>query len=201
MVIIMIIAITGSISCGKSSVSSYLKKKYKIIDADKIGHRILEDIEVLEKIKEKFTDSVLVDEKIDRKKLGELVFSSKEKLEELNAITHPIIRKKIIEEISNQKEKFIFLDIALLYEANFVDLVDEVIVVHCDYDTQVERLMKRNNFSKEEAVMRINSQMLSAEKSKRADYVIDNSSTLENTYEQVDEILDILREKLDGFRN
>lgn len=109
----MKIAITGSIACGKSTVTKYLlKKKYKVIDADKIGHNILLDFKVKEEIRNIFSDIVFDGETINRQKLGEIVFNDK-KTSLLNDITHPRIKEIINEEFSKEKG-LIFLDIALL---------------------------------------------------------------------------------------
>lgn len=198
----MRVAITGSIACGKSTVTSYLlEKKYKVIDADKIAHDILDEEEVKIVLKKEFSDKIFTSDKVDRKKLGSIVFSDKEELKKLDSVMHPIIRKKIEEEYAKITDDIVFLDIALLYEVGFTDLVDRVIVVHTDYYTQLERLMARNNFSKEEADRRITSQMFSAEKIKLADYVINNSGSIEQTYNQLESILKILEGEEDGIKN
>ena len=96
----MIIGITGSIACGKSTVSNYLKSKgYIVIDADKIGHEALDDDYVKEKLILAFGNEILEDNKINRQKLGELVFGNSSNLNVLNSIIHPEIRKKILEKI------------------------------------------------------------------------------------------------------
>lgn len=196
----MKVAITGSIACGKSTVSSYLiNKGYNIVDADKIGHNILLEEEVKKEILNIFSADVFENGEIDRKKLGEVVFQNNEKLKQLNAITHPIIKKQI--ELAMVNKKLVFLDIALLFEGDFVDLVDKVIVVHINREEQLKRLMKRNNFSYDQAIARISSQMDSEEKVKLADYVIDNSGTIEETHNQIEKILIKLEEEINGIRN
>ena len=85
------------------------------------------------------------------------------------------------------------MDIALLYEANFVDLVEKVAVVYVDEDVQLERLMTRNSLSKEEAIKRIESQMSPREKAALGDFVINNSYSKEDTFQQIDEILEKLK--------
>ena len=165
----MIIGITGSIACGKSLVSNYLQEKgYTIIDADKIGHTALENDEVKKQLVNKFG--------------------------KLNNIIHPQIRKNISEQIQVHKnEKLVFVDVPLLFEAKFDDLVEKIIVISLDEKIQLERLMNRNSLSKEEALQRIKSQIPVREKEKLGDYVVDNSFTQENTYNQVDRILEKLK--------
>ena len=187
----MIIGITGSIACGKSTVSNYLKSKgYIVIDADKIGHEALDDDYVKEKLILAFGNEILEDNKINRQKLGELVFGNSSNLNVLNSIIHPEIRKKILEKIDKNNDKeLIFIDVALLFEAKFDDLVDKIIVVYVDKNTQLTRLMKRNSISKKEALSRIVSQMSPIEKAKLGDYTVNNNFDVINTYEQVDKVL------------
>ncbi len=191
----MIIGITGSIACGKSTVSNYLKSKgYIVIDADKIGHEALDDDYVKEKLILAFGNEILEDNKINRQKLGELVFGYSSNLNVLNSIIHPEIRKKILEKIDKNNDKeLIFIDVALLFEAKFDDLVDKIIVVYVDENTQLTRLMKRNSISKKEALSRIVSQMSPIEKAKLGDYTVNNNLDVINTYEQVDKVLSELK--------
>lgn len=191
----MIIGITGSIACGKSTVSNYLKSKgYIVIDADKIGHEALDDDYVKEKLILAFGNEILEDNKINRQKLGELVFGNSSNLNVLNSIIHPEIRKKILEKIDKINDKeLIFIDVALLFEAKFDDLVDKIIVVYVDENTQLTRLMKRNSISKKEALSRIVSQMSPIEKAKLGDYTVNNNLDVINTYEQVDKVLSELK--------
>ena len=192
---ILNIGITGSIACGKSLVSNYLQEKgYTIIDADKIGHMALENDEVKKQLVNKFGKSILKDNEVNRVTLGKLVFENNENLKELNNIIHPQIRKNISEQIQVHKnEKLVFVDVPLLFEAKFDDLVEKIIVISLDEKIQLERLMNRNSLSKEEALQRIKSQIPVREKEKLGDYVVDNSFTQENTYNQVDRILEKLK--------
>lgn len=191
----MNIGITGSIACGKSTVSDYLiTKGYTIIDADKLGHVALTSDDVKRKLAEKFGDEILENNEISREKLGKLVFGNDDNLKILNSIIHPKIKELILKLQEEHKDKnLVFLDIALLYEANFVDLVEKVAVVYVDEDVQLERLMTRNSLSKEEAIKRIESQMSPREKAALGDFVINNSYSKEDTFQQIDEILEKLK--------
>ena len=191
----MIIGITGSIACGKSTVSDYLiAKGYTIIDADKLGHVALTSDDVKRKLAEKFGDEILENNEISREKLGKLVFGNDNNLKILNSIIHPKIKELILKlQEEHKDEDLVFLDIALLYEANFVDLVEKVAVVYVDEDVQLERLMMRNSLSKEEAIKRIESQMSPREKASLGDFVINNSYSKEDTFQQIDEILEKLK--------
>jgi len=189
------IGITGSIACGKSTVSDYLiDKGYTIIDADKLGHVALTSDDVKRKLAEKFSDEILENNEISREKLGKLVFGNDDNLKILNSIIHPKIKELILKlQEEHKDENLVFLDIALLYEANFVDLVEKVAVVYIDEDVQLERLMTRNSLSKEEAIKRIESQMSPREKAALGDFVINNSYSKEDTFQQIDEILEKLK--------
>ena len=191
----MNIGITGSIACGKSTVSDYLiDKGYTIIDADKLGHVALTSDDVKRKLAEKFSDEILENNEISREKLGKLVFGNDDNLKILNSIIHPKIKELILKlQEEHKDENLVFLDIALLYEANFVDLVEKVAVVYIDEDVQLERLMTRNSLSKEEAIKRIESQMSPREKAALGDFVINNSYSKEDTFQQIDEILEKLK--------
>lgn len=194
-----IIVITGSIASGKSSVSSYLKDKgYTIIDADKIGHKLMWPGRVnYHGIVEEFGRHILdCDGRIDRKKLGKIVFKNHDKLKILNKLTHTNIFYKIKEEINKSDQEIIFLDIPIYYET--IDLnreyfkPDQVWLVYVDKESQLERLMERNSISKEEAQSMINSQMSMDQKKSYADFIIDNSLSLENTYKQIDQKMETL---------
>ena len=192
----MNIGITGSIACGKSTVSNYLiAKGYTIIDADKLGHVALTSNDVVKrKLAEKFGDEILENNEISREKLGKLVFGNDDNLKILNSIIHPKIRELILKlQEEHKDEDLVFLDIALLYEANFADLVELVAVVYVDEDVQLERLMTRNSLPTEEAIKRIESQMSPTEKASLGDFVINNSYSKEDTFQQIDEILEKLK--------
>ena len=191
----MNIGITGSIACGKSTVSDYLKEKgYTIIDADKLGHVALTSEDVKRRLSETFGANILVNNEISREVLGKLVFGNDNNLKKLNNIIHPKIKELILKlQEEHENEDLVFLDIALLYEANFVDLVEKVAVVYVDEDVQLERLMTRNFLSKEEVLKRIESQMSPQEKASLGDFVINNSYRKEDTFQQIDEILEKLK--------
>lgn len=191
----MNIGITGSIACGKSTVSDYLKEKgYTIIDADKLGHVALTSEDVKRRLSETFGANILVNNEISREVLAKLVFVNDNNLKKLNNIIHPKIKELILKlQEEHKNEDLVFLDIALLYEANFVDLVEKVVVVYVDDDIQLERLMTRNSLSKEESLKRIESQMSPEEKASLGDFVINNSYRKEDTFQQIDEILEKLK--------
>ena len=196
-IMVLIIGLTGGIVGGKSTVASMFKDLgAKIVDADKLGHSvILPHRPAWEKITRLFGKDILRNDlTIDRERLGKIVFTNQTLLKKLNEITHPEIIKLIKKEINlaknktHSQEKILIIDAALIYEAKIDRLMDKIIVVYINEDEQVKRLVKRDNLSKEEALQRIKSQMPMKEKVKMADYVIDNSSSLDKTKKQVEKI-------------
>lgn len=191
----MIIGLTGGIASGKSTVSLLLKEKGAvIIDADKVAKKIMEPGKpAWTQVVEYFGKEILKGgQEIDRKKLGNIVFSNQKQLEVLNRITHPKIVKEIKKQLEYYKkssERVIILDGALLLEIGLNALVDEVWLVAVDEKIQLERLLARDIGLDEKAAMdRINSQMPLKQKLKYADRVIDNSGSIKNTNIQLDKI-------------
>ncbi len=189
---VKLIAITGGIATGKSVISRYLRSRgYPVIDADVIGHEVLERDDVKSEVVKRFGDVLSVDGKVDRKKLGLIVFSDKEKLRELNCIMHQKIKDEILQqfkELSAVNDE-IFVEAAVLFEMNLDKYVDFVVVADCPDEIRIQRIISRDHLSYEEALKRINSQMPRSEYLKRADLVIDTSGDVAKTIEQVFEML------------
>lgn len=187
------IGITGGIASGKSTVSHYLKDKgYVVLDADIYARNVLnKGTEGLKKTVEHFGNGILNDDgTLNREVLGHIVFNDKDELAVLNSITHPIIRQEMNDDKNkNLKTGHVFSDIPLLYENKLEDQFDIVIVVYVDEDTQLKRLMTRNDFTEEEARRRIASQLSLEEKKKRADIVFNNNDTKEALYNQIDDFI------------
>ncbi len=190
-----IIGLTGGIAAGKSQVSSILKELgATIIDADIVAREIVQvGLPAWKQIKDQFGEEyLLANGEIDRKKLGKLVFSDKKALEKLNDITHPAIKESIDHRIDKLKDQgyngVLVLDVALLLENGWETMVDEVWVVHAPVEHRVERLMARDNLSKEEALRRINSQMSQQERLGKAHKIIYNTSSFAHIRKQVEDI-------------
>jgi len=195
----LIVGLTGGIVSGKSTVAKMFKDLgAKIIDADVLGHKIILPYKpAWEKIVKLFGKDLLKEDlKIDRKKLGSIVFNNQKLLNKLNEITHPEIIKIIKREVSlakskiceNEKVEILIVDAALIYEAKIDNLMDKIIVVYIEENKQIKRLKERDNLSVEEALKRVKSQMSIKEKIRFADYIIDNSNSLDKTKEQVEKI-------------
>lgn len=190
-----IIGLSGGIASGKSTVSSILRDKgIPVIDGDVIARNIVEKgSNVLNKLVEIFGKEILFEDgTLNRRKLGAIVFNDKENLEKLNNITHPAIKKEILKNIDfydNAGKKYCVVDGALLMEGIFKDIANILILVYVNSDTQVKRLIDRNNIDYAEALSKISSQMPFEEKMKYANYIIDNSYDLEYTKNQVNKIM------------
>ncbi|ANB62289.1 dephospho-CoA kinase [Anoxybacteroides amylolyticum] len=188
------IGLTGGIASGKSTVANMLKEwNIPVVDADKIAREVVNvGEEAYVRIVETFGKDILQENgEIDRPKLGALIFQDEEKRKQLNAIVHPVVRKKMLDERDKilKKKPVVVLDIPLLFESNLTHFVDKIIVVYVDEAIQLERLMKRNGFSQEDALARIRSQMPLSEKKACADVVIDNNGTIDQTRQQLLAIL------------
>ncbi|EEM15022.1 MULTISPECIES: dephospho-CoA kinase [Bacillus] len=191
----IVIGLTGGIASGKSTVSQMFRElQIPVIDADIIAREVVEQgKEAYKEIVEVFGEDVLqVDGKLDRQKLGSIVFHNEEKRLQLNKIVHPAVRK----EMNVQKDMYIkegvqavVLDIPLLFESKLTALVDRIVVVAVSPSMQLERLMKRNGFTEEDAKARIDSQMPLAEKATLANKVIYNDGTIAETKAQLQLIL------------
>ncbi|EMG27912.1 dephospho-CoA kinase [Listeria fleischmannii 1991] len=195
----MTIGLTGSIATGKSTVSKmFMEAGLPVVDADISAREVvLPGSMGLSQIITTFGESVLqADGTLDRAKLGDLIFNSKEKRTQLNAIVHPLVREDMLSKrrlLFEKGEPFVVFDIPLLFESQLTDLVDVIVVVATEEKTQLARLMARNHLSEEAAGKRIASQMPISEKINYADFVIHNDGTLMATREQVNEFLQQLK--------
>jgi len=190
---VLVVGLTGGIVTGKSTVAKIFQQLGAIIiDADLIARQmVLPGRKSWKMIIKNFGKEILNENnEIDRKKMADIVFSDNRKLKLLNSITHPEIInniKKKIKEIKNnsENERICIIDIPLLFETKTDNIMDKIIVVYLDWEQQLTRLKTRNGLNNDEAIKRIESQMPMQDKIKLADYVIDNSKSIENTKEQV----------------
>lgn len=189
----MNIGLTGGIACGKSTVANLLVRRgARLIDADQIAREVvLPGSPALGHIVERFGQAVLQEDgSLHRKKLGEIIFADQAARRELEAILHPIIRQSMREQLASfqqaDPEKLVVVDIPLLYESKLESMVDDVLVVYVPRDIQLERLMTRDGLTVEQAEGRLAAQIPIEEKRALADFVIDNSGTLEQTEREVE---------------
>ncbi|MGT2800460.1 dephospho-CoA kinase [Streptococcus marmotae] len=189
-----VIGLTGGIASGKSTVTAYLRKRgYQVIDADQVVHQLQEKggklYQVL--VEEFGTGIVAADGKLNRERLGELVFGQKKVRERLSQLQDGVIRQELVKERDRLAEMtdVLFMDIPLLFELGYEEVVDEIWLVVLAPELQLERLMERNQLSLGAAKERLAAQMPLEEKKKRTPYQIDNGGERLATYAQVDQLL------------
>ncbi|MFH2028299.1 MAG: dephospho-CoA kinase [Nanoarchaeota archaeon] len=181
----MKLGITGIFGSGKTTVAKHIAKKgYKHINADQIGHKLLDKTKIKSKIIKQFGKQLLTNNKIDRRKLKNIVFYNNKELIKLNRIIHPYI----IKEIKKQITKKCIIDAALLIETKATRLVDKLIVIKITKKELLRRLEKKNKYNKTEINNILRSQLSQREKLKKADIIIDNSKDINYTKKQVSKI-------------
>lgn len=189
------VGLTGSIAVGKSFVASVFRELgCFVFDADQIARSVVEPGRpAYDEIVREFGREILApDGSIDRSKLASIVFADREKRMRLNEIVHPRVieeQDRLLRELqATNPDAIAIVDAALMIESGGYKRFDKLIVVFCDREEQIKRLMNRNHISREEAERRIAAQMSSEEKRRFADYEIDTSGTFEQTRQRVIEV-------------
>lgn len=195
-----IIGITGGIASGKSTVTEFLRQKgYQVIDADQVVHELQEPGERLyQALLSAFGTAILQEGgRLDRPKLGAMIFGDPELLAQSSQIQNQIIREELAHrrDLLAETEDFFFMDLPLLFELQYEDWFDQIWLVDVTKETQTSRLMTRNSLSQEEAEKRIAAQLSLREKRKRADVLIDNNGSLEETRQQIRDALQKLERR------
>ncbi len=190
-----LIGLSGGIGTGKTTVSNYLATTYQlpVLDADVYAREAVElGSPILDKLFKHYGAEIqLPDGSLNRRRLGEIVFSNPEQKQWLEQQIHPYVRDRFRAELATLTDSIVVLVIPLLFEAGLTNLVTEIWVVSCSAQQQLKRIRKRNNLSPEQAQARINSQLPLEEKVVRADVVLDNSSTLDVLLRQVDAAINL----------
>lgn len=191
------IAITGGIGSGKTTVAKLFEQLgVPVYYADERGKAVANrDPEVIEKIKAEFGENAYKDGSLDHKLIASVVFSNKEKLQALNAIVHPAAQRdweKWVEEQDSPHLPYVLREVAILFEIGAEKGMDFVIGVKAPEEVRIERVMKRNSFTREQVVERIRNQMSEDEKIARCNFVIDNDGErpLESQVLELDNELD-----------
>ena len=202
------VGLTGSIAVGKTFVLGVLSELgCHVIDADVVARQVaLPGSPGLKAVIDAFGEEVLKsDGSLNRARLGEIVFADEAKRQQLNSILHPFIiaaQDAQLRELELQDPKgIVVVDAALMIESGGYKRFDKLIVVHCRPEIQLQRLMRRNKLSREEAEQRIATQMPQEEKKRYADYLIDTSGDFAGTRRQTEDVYQALREASASLQN
>ncbi|HSL89982.1 MAG TPA: dephospho-CoA kinase [Ignavibacteriaceae bacterium] len=194
------IAITGNIGSGKSSFSKFIEEEgFTVINADDLSKIILSnDPAVKEKVIKEFGKESYQNEKLNKTYLAEKVFSNKQNLTHLESILHPMVINKSVELMESflKNKDIIFLEAALIYEADMENLFDFVILITADRELRFQRKKKSDGYTEEQFVERENMQIPQDEKRKRADFIFENNSDLKSLKQKA-KLLFILLNKPD----
>ncbi len=186
-----VIGITGDIGAGKSTVSNYLiDRGYYVIDADIVAREVAEDKYIQEQLDLSFP-GVIKNGVLDRKALGEIVFSDKRELAKLNAIMHPEIIKRIKYSARCIDKAHVFIDAALLFEVGLDSICDKILYVEMDTELRLDRVVSRDNISRTLAMKKIES-FSNTEYKKSKSIIISNNGSLDDLYKKIDDLLDEL---------
>ncbi len=201
----LLIGLTGGIASGKSTVLQHLRQAgYSVIDADKLGHKVLEQGNPgYNKVVKCFGNEILnPDGSVYRTALGRIVFVDAEKLKQLNEISHPIIaemiQKEFEESVSDSNGGIVFLEAALLIEANWYKVCGHIWVVSLDPTVALSRLKERDNLSETEAKLRVGAQLDQEERLAYADVVLQNEGTHEELFTQTQQALRKLKQSMNS---
>lgn len=192
-----IIGITGGVGAGKTQVLSYIDEHYKcrIIRADETAHLLYEKGQACYQALVKLFGKQILDDDdaIDKKKMAELIFKDKVRLEQVNAIVHPAVKKYILEQISYEKEKkevdYFFIEAALLIEEHYDQIVDELWYIHSNEDIRRRRLAQNRQYSEQKISDIMKGQLNEGEFRKHCQRVITNNGELKETYQQINRIM------------
>jgi dephospho-CoA kinase len=185
-----IIGLTGGIASGKSLVAKYLQQQHHLVISDADIHtRDAVDFgsPILQNIHQRYGEQILLpDGRLDRQRLGTIIFGQPPEKSWLEQQIHPFVRQRLEQAISQTAAEILVLVVPLLIEAGMTDLVTETWLVTCDPDQQIARLTARDGLSLAAAQARINSQMSIAQKIPFADVLLNNTSSPESLLKQVD---------------
>ena len=197
---VRIIGITGGIASGKSTVTEFLRQQgYQVIDADQVVHELQEPGERLyQALLSTFGTAILQEDgRLDRPKLGAMIFGNPDVLARSSQLQNKIIREELAHrrDLLAETEDIFFMDLPLLFELQYDNWFDQIWLVDVSEETQLSRLMNRNALNQEEAEKRIAAQLSLREKRKRADVLIDNNGSLEATRQQIRDALQKLERR------
>lgn len=188
-----IIGLTGGIATGKTTVSNYLQKQgFLVFDSDKYVAKLWnENNDLIKYVKDNF--NIDIKSKDGKSKLAKIIFTSDKIKKDIEGLIHPLVFNEIDKWIlRNQDQAILFLDIPLLFEINYDEKIKDIVLVYTNKDIQIERLMKRNNYSEGDALIRINNQLELDFKKAKSNYILYNNESLDTLYSQIDKLLEEL---------
>jgi dephospho-CoA kinase len=185
-----IIGLTGGIGSGKTTIAKYIQSlNIPVYIADEHAKNSIDIPEISNKIQTLFGKNILENDKINRKKLAKIVFNSPEKLNKLNQIIHPAVNVDYKNWLKTKKKfPFVFKETAILFESGSYKDCDKIITVVAPLETRINRVIDRDNCSREEVLNRISNQWSDEMKAEKSDFIIENID-IENTHTQINEIL------------
>jgi dephospho-CoA kinase len=188
-----IIGLTGGIGSGKTTIANYFRDAgVPVYIADDEAKKITQSPEILDEIKKKFGDAIFDNSILNREKLSQIVFSDPEKLKLLNSIIHPAVRKNFQEWVlKHDNVPFVIYEAAILFESGSYKNCDSIITVTAPIETRIQRVIQRDNTSRELVLNRINVQWSDEQRLENSDFVIENLEP-KTTKLEVDKILKIL---------
>lgn len=194
-----IIGLTGGIGSGKSLVANYLAQKgVPVYNSDLRAKQLMNfSVDLKQKIIELLGENAYQNNELNRAYIGEKVFNNVELLQKLNTIVHPIMRKDFEDWVENYKKnnhKFCIKEAAILFESGAYKNCNYIVVVTADEKIRTQRVMKRDSITKEQILQRMKQQMSEQEKISKADYVINNSSSIENLYLEAEKLYKLLNQ-------
>ncbi|WP_324215113.1 dephospho-CoA kinase [Flavobacterium sp.] len=188
-----IIGLTGGIGSGKTTIATYIQSKaIPVYISDTEAKKVMEQPEIIAKINATFNEDITTNSVLDRQKLASIVFGNPEKLKQLNAIVHPAVKIHFDNWVKqNQNKPIIVKEAAILFESGSYKDCDSVISVIAPLETRIERVIQRDNTTRDKVLQRINNQITDEERISKSDYIIKNES-LEEAKKQTDQILNLL---------
>lgn len=186
-----IVGVTGGIGSGKTTIINYIKSKgFAVYIADDAGKKVMQKPEIIQQINELFHNEVLLEDGfLNRPKIAALVFNDYEKLQQLNNIVHPAVALDFEEfKRENASEKVIFKETAVLFESGSYKNCDATILITAPLEIRINRVMQRDNISKEQVESRIKNQLPDQEKAALATYIVENVD-LQKAFKSIDDII------------
>lgn len=191
------IAVTGGIGSGKSEFCSYIRSKdFPVIDADSFAKNILlTDPQVKQRVIQTFGEESYTQSGLNRKYLAQAVFSDAENVKKINSIVHPVVIRKIDDEMQKllKEHSAVFVEAALIYEADMDEMFDYVVVVTADEQVRIHRILQREKTTEEEVRSRMENQIPESTKKGWADFVIENNGTLSELHSRTDFFLSLIK--------